>query len=179
VQAQAEPEVQKREEEEADDELQFEDDPSDPVLLREARLAAALRRAGADPDKGKGKGKERADTATAFAYTTTPAPAPATAPVSLHSGFDAPPTHRAYLTGPGSLGSLPGAFPLNLPTHRAVPTHPAGALRTPEAVRAALDERIAALRGVDEVVWSLVAELSRLKSAWEVEDGVERREDVS
>ncbi|TXT10974.1 hypothetical protein VHUM_01725 [Vanrija humicola] len=69
------------------------------------------------------------------------------------TSFDAAPTHRPFLT--------PVSLP---PPHLAVP-------RTPEAARRALDERLAALRDVDQVVWGLVGELSRLKSAWEVEDG--------
>jgi len=132
----------------------------DDVPLREAMAAAALRRAGL-VDKvtaGLNKGKGRA------------------APEDLEEekkepSFDDAPTHRAFLT-PSSLSGL--AFPTSAggPATAAAPLP-----RTPEAARAALEERLAALRGVDEVVWSLVGELSRLKSAWEVEDGVERRDE--
>ncbi|BEJ13156.1 hypothetical protein CspHIS471_0303300 [Cutaneotrichosporon sp. HIS471] len=66
--------------------------------------------------------------------------------------FDTPATHRVMLT--------PHALP---------PPH-SGIARTPEAAHAALDLRLKALRDVDEVVWSLVGELSRLRSAWEAED---------
>jgi E3 ubiquitin-protein ligase synoviolin len=72
--------------------------------------------------------------------------------------FDAPATHRVLLT--------PHALP---PPHT-------GVTRTPEAARAALDARLRALRDVDEVVWSLVGELSRLRSAWEAEDEGARSE---
>ena len=37
-------------------------------------------------------------------------------------------------------------------------------------VRSALDERLKVLRDVDEVVWGLIGELSRVKSQWETED---------
>ncbi len=40
--------------------------------------------------------------------------------------------------------------------------------------RAALGERLRVLRDVDQVVWGLVVELTRLSSAWEAEDVVGR-----
>lgn len=131
-------------------EIESDDDsrPNDDDLpLREALAAAALRRAGFAADKGKGKavGQEPEQ--------------PQPAPVS----FDAPPTHRAFITPASPFG----AFAPHASASNSLP-------RTPEAARAALDERLRALRGVDEVVWSLVGELSRLKSAWEAEDGVEQ-----
>jgi E3 ubiquitin-protein ligase synoviolin len=43
-----------------------------------------------------------------------------------------------------------------------------------DGTRTALVERIRLLRDVDESVWRLVGELSRVKSAWEVEDGITR-----
>ncbi|RXK38218.1 hypothetical protein M231_04502 [Tremella mesenterica] len=42
--------------------------------------------------------------------------------------------------------------------------------RHPVNVREALDDRLRLLRDVDEVVWGLIGELSRAKSAWEGED---------
>lgn len=73
------------------------------------------------------------------------------------SSFDASPTHIPYLT---STSVLPHPH-----------QHPAGAW-TEEGTRLALDERLKMLRDVDEVVWGLVGELTRMRSAWEVEASV-------
>ncbi len=65
--------------------------------------------------------------------------------------FDAPPQYVPYM-------SIPQPLP------RTRPWTPVG------DTRAALGERLRVLRDVDEVVWGLVAELTRLGSAWESED---------
>lgn len=132
------------------------DEPSlDNSMARRAAADAALRRFGQTSADRKGKGRATLDVDP--------------------DAFDAPATHRAYLTQE----SMPLPHPLvdqvsiaqaNLgrlaqtPLDTTAPT-------SPEAARAALDARLRALRDVDNVVWGLVGELSRLKSAWEVEDG--------
>jgi E3 ubiquitin-protein ligase synoviolin len=47
-----------------------------------------------------------------------------------------------------------------------------------EGARTALADRIRLLRDVDDSVWQLVSELSRVKSEWEAEDG-DLAEDVA
>lgn len=121
---------------------------NDDVNLREVAAQAALRRLGAaGASTSASKAVFDAEEGTAGA-----------GPIAKGKGkahpdaFDAPATHPVYLS------------PHNLP-----PPH-TGAPRTADAARHALDQRLEALRDVDHVVWSLVGELSRLRSAWEVED---------
>jgi E3 ubiquitin-protein ligase synoviolin len=146
-----------------DDVARFDDDD---VPLREAMAAAALRRVGGlgAVDKGKARAEPEVEAV----------PEPAVEPPQ--PSFSDAPTHRAFLTPATTFGGLafPQAAGSSTPGASTAIALPAALPRTPEAARAALEERLAALRGVDEVVWSLVGELSRLKSAWEVEDGKER-----
>lgn len=140
---------------EDDDVPTFDDDD---IPIREAIARAALRRAGGSAPVDKGKTPERA---------VEPAPAvaaPAAAAVPRDTSFDAVPTHHAYLTPV----SLP---PPHLPQVAAGQSVVRAVPQTTETTRRALDERLAALRDIDQVVWGLVGEMSRLKSAWELEDG--------
>lgn len=151
--------------EEDDDEHKFDDED---IPIREAVRLAALRRAGAlassstsssassfaAVDKGKGKAVE--PTVEPETASTVP--------------FDAPPTHRAYLAPASPFPNISLASLASTAATRDPSLLPS----TPEAVRAALNERLGVLREVDDVVWQLVGELSRLKSAWEVEDGADR-----
>ncbi|RSH94287.1 E3 ubiquitin-protein ligase hrd1 [Saitozyma podzolica] len=100
---------------------------------------------------GKGKGKAKA---TGFG----PEPGP------LEGDL---PKHVPYLTAPTStLGTTaPRKSWTSMPTSR-------------EGARTALAERIRLLRNVDDSVWQLVSELSRVKSEWEAEDE-ELAEDVA
>ena len=75
--------------------------------------------------------------------------------------FDAKPRHIPYL-------SSHSPFP---PTRSWVAAND---------TKMELGERLRVLRDVDEVVWGLVGELTRLSSAWEVEDalGQPENEDI-
>lgn len=75
--------------------------------------------------------------------------------------WDEAPTQRAYLSEAG-IGS-PGTTVSELSRLAQAPGSRAEA-------RAALEQRLSALRAVDRQVWGLVTELSRLKSAWDFED---------
>lgn len=100
---------------------------------------------------GKGKGKAKAT-------GSGPEPGPL--------GGDVP-KHVPYLTAPASsLGTTaPRKSWASMPTSR-------------QGARTALADRIRLLRDVDDSVWQLVSELSRVKSEWEAEDG-ELAEDVA
>lgn len=130
----------------------FEDDDTS---LREVAAAAALRRLGLGSGGGAGRAAQTAGgagTAGGSGIDKGKGKMPIRGDVDA---FDAPVTHKVFLT--------PQSVP---PPHTGVSTS-----RSPEAARVALDERLRALRDVDHVVWGLVGELSRLRSAWEVEDG--------
>jgi E3 ubiquitin-protein ligase synoviolin len=95
---------------------------------------------------------------------------------------------KAKATG---LGPEPGPLEGDLPKHVPYLTAPTSTLGTTaprkswtsmptsrEGARTALADRIRLLRDVDDSVWQLVSELSRVKSEWEAEDG-ELAEDVA
>lgn len=75
--------------------------------------------------------------------------------------WDEAPSQRAYLSEAG-IGS-PGTTVSELSRLAQAPG-------TRAEARAALEQRLSALRAVDRQVWGLVTELSRLKSAWDFED---------
>lgn len=132
----------------------LEDDeewPADDGSARKAAAEAALRRFGGD---SKGKRKATADP----------------------DAFDAPVTKRAVLTPLPVPSPHPQTDQIQLAQAHISQLAQLGpdVPRTPEAARAALDTRLRALRDVDNVLWGLVGELSKLKSAWEVEDEMAR-----
>lgn len=92
--------------------------------------------------------------------------------------IDERPRVTPYLTLPGSdLLSLPD-LPTRLSSTRLAERFKSGSSgeggrripRTIEETRGALEDRLRVLQEVDEVVWGLVGELSRVKSGWERED---------
>lgn len=122
------------------------DEPESEMSLRHAAAAAALRRF----EKGKGKEKERSwgDEPTQRAFISDAGPLSP----GLGSGVTSPGLGGGPELGVSELSRLAQA-----PGSRA-------------EARAALEQRLSALRAVDRQVWGLVTELSRLKSAWDFED---------
>lgn len=76
--------------------------------------------------------------------------------------WDEAPTQRAFLSD-AAAGLGAGASVSELSRLAQAPG-------TRAEARAALEQRLSALRAVDRQVWGLVTELSRLKSAWDFED---------
>lgn len=101
---------------------------------------------GGTHDKGKGKEKEQASASSINGDTrkpTAPAHIPYLTPVLLPPPHPQPPSTSLQRTW--------------------------GAQPTVNMGAGALDERLRVLREVDEVIWGLVGDLTRLQSQWEVE----------
>ncbi|KAL1410284.1 E3 ubiquitin-protein ligase hrd1 [Vanrija albida] len=126
-----------------DDDVPRYDD--DDIPIREAIARAAQQRAGGPA-----------------ASSTAPAPVHAAPPHTSYKEYDPVPTHHPFLS--------PVALP---PPHLRQVTQlspPVAGPRTPEAARRMLEERLVSLENIDRAVWGIVAEMGRLRSAWEYQD---------
>ncbi|WVQ94559.1 hypothetical protein IAU59_001639 [Kwoniella sp. CBS 9459] len=106
--------------------------------------------------EGKGKGKETAHP-------------PVDSPTVAQNDWDAPPSQFPRLSNitPSFLSSGLPASHISTSSNSVQPTGEAFDMSAVDRTVQSLEERLKVLREVDETIWGLVGELTKLKSAWE------------